>query len=109
MTLLGYRIVWTFVIFDLPVTSKRAKRNYANFRRLLLDEGFEMLQFSVYARCSPTDDKARVIEARIEGALPPDGRVRIFQLTDRQFGMMKCYFGKLRAKPEKGGEQLELF
>ena len=107
MTLSGYRIVWTFVLFDLPVVDPDDRRQYMRFRKLLLEEGFDMMQFSVYARCSPSEDRARIIEARIVAALPPDGCVRIFQMTDRQFGMMRCYHGKLPEVPEPAAEQLQ--
>lgn len=46
----GYRLMWIFVMFDLPVGSKKETREATKFREYLLDEGFEMSQFSVYAR-----------------------------------------------------------
>src|SRR5690606_25570553 len=45
-----YEGMWLFAMFDLPVVTKTDRRNYARFRKKLLEEGFMMLQFSVYAR-----------------------------------------------------------
>ncbi len=42
--------MWLLAMFDLPVTTRKARKRYAEFRKLLLQEGFSMLQFSVYAR-----------------------------------------------------------
>jgi CRISPR-associated protein Cas2 len=37
--------MWLFAMFDLPVKSKEDKRRYVKFRRILIYEGFTMLQF----------------------------------------------------------------
>ena len=42
--------MWMFVFFDLPVGTKTERRNATRFRNFLKDDGFMMLQFSVYAR-----------------------------------------------------------
>lgn len=43
----GYRLMWIFVMFDLPVDTKEHAREATKFREFLLDEGFEMSQFSI--------------------------------------------------------------
>ncbi len=48
----GYRIMWLFVLFDLPVGTKRERKAANGFRHALLDLGFEMSQFSVYIKYS---------------------------------------------------------
>ena len=45
-----YSALWLYTMFDLPVDTQRARREYARFRKALIAEGFLMLQFSVYAR-----------------------------------------------------------
>ena len=44
------RILWLFVFFDLPVGTKAERRVATRFRNFLKDDGYMMLQFSVYAR-----------------------------------------------------------
>src|SRR5487761_1524060 len=44
------RILWMFVFFDLPVGTKGERRAATRFRNFLKDEGYMMLQWSVYAR-----------------------------------------------------------
>src|SRR3546814_3502482 len=46
----GYRLMWIFVMFDLPVGTKKQMHDATKFREFLLDQGFEMSKFSVYAR-----------------------------------------------------------
>jgi CRISPR-associated protein Cas2 len=38
------------VFFDLPMVTKSEKRAYTVFRRFLLNDGYDMIQFSVYGR-----------------------------------------------------------
>ena len=38
------RILWMFVLFDLPVGTKDERRAAARFRNFLKDDGYMMLQ-----------------------------------------------------------------
>ena len=44
------RIMRTIVFFDLPNKYLKDKRNYLKFRKYLINEGFIMLQESVYSK-----------------------------------------------------------
>ena len=37
----GYRLMWIFVMFDLPVGTKAQSRSATKFREFLLGQGFE--------------------------------------------------------------------
>ena len=50
MALSGYRLMWMMVLFDLPTLTKKERRAASGFRNYLLDQGFEMAQYSVYMR-----------------------------------------------------------
>ena len=101
--------MWDVVLFDLPVTTKENRKSYRIFRDALLDDGFIMLQYSVYGRPCPSEENAQVHSDRVQATLPPDGQVRILTLTDMQFAKMKIFYGKERHKPEKPPEQLSFF
>jgi CRISPR-associated protein Cas2 len=101
--------MWVFTMFDLPVDTKKARREYARFRKLLLKDGFEQLQYSIYARPCPSKENAAVHQRRVEAAIPPDGEVRILSITDQQFGRMRVFFGRMRKRPERAPRQLEIF
>ena len=109
MIISGYRCMWLVVMFDLPVDTKEARREAAGFRNFLLEDGFRMLQYSVYGRCCPSHENMEVHLSRVEGCLPPDGQVRVLPVTDKQFERMRVFFGKHRTVVESGPRQLEFF
>ncbi len=104
-----YRAMWLFAMFDLPVDTREARRQYTRFRKALLADGFSMLQFSVYARYCPSEEASRVHYNRVRIALPPEGQVRLLFVTDRQFGKMEVYYGKKRKPVEDPPPQMMLF
>jgi len=101
--------LWVIVMFDLPTDNARARKEYASFRKALLDDGFMMIQYSVYARHCASEENAVVHAQRVKCALPPDGEVRIFRLTDKQYARVEVYFGRCRKPPEAPPRQLEFF
>jgi CRISPR-associated protein Cas2 len=105
----GYQAVWLFAMFDLPVDSRQARRQYTRFRKTLLAEGFSMLQYSIYARYCPSEEAAHSKRNRVCAALPPDGYIRLLMVTDRQFGKMESFIGKSREPTESPPPQLQLF
>ncbi len=109
MELSGYRSMWTIVMFDLPVDTSIARKAYTQFRKQLLSDGFFMLQYSVYARPSPSRESANVHTARIERWLPPNGEVRILEMTDKQYATMRIFWGQKRKPPPQSPKQLEFF
>ena len=48
-----YEALRLLCFFDLPMETNQEKRVYRNFRKDLIANGFEMLQFSVYYRTCP--------------------------------------------------------
>jgi len=101
--------MWSFAIFDLPVLSKADKRCYSHFRKILLAEGFLMLQFSVYARYCESRENMKTLMRRIRSELPPHGEVRFLSVTDKQFADMTVYNGRKYGKPEDKPQQMMLF
>jgi len=101
--------MWLFALFDLPVDSKTHRREYAQFRKSLLREGFVMLQYSVYARHGTSEEAVEAVRHRVRCALPPHGQVRLLAVTDHQFGRMEVYVGKKRQPAEDPPAQLMLF
>ncbi len=101
--------MWIIVMFDLPTDTKEVRKAYHEFREVLLNDGFAMLQFSIYARHSPSEENAMVHENRVKTFLPDDGEVRLLKITDKQFERMKVFHGKMRKATEKAPEQLSFF
>ena len=104
-----WRAVWLLVMFDLPVKTKIQKRNYHRFHDFLIDEGFGMLQYSVYGRHLATRERGDSKEARVEARVPPLGQVRIIRLTEAQFSNMKIIQNLRTSSPESAPKQLEFW
>ena len=91
----SYRIMRILVLFDLPSVKKKKKRNYVKFRNFLLDDGFTMMQFSIYTRfCRNKQDADKHIQ-RVKANAPHDGNIRILCITERQFEEMILVIGEL--------------
>jgi len=105
----GYRLMWIFVMFDLPVGTKKQMRDATKFREFLLDEGFEMSQFSVYARFCNGKDSYESYLKRIEANLPEKGDIHVLSFTDRQYEGIVRFASQRRKKPRKNPDQLALF
>lgn len=104
-----YRIMWLFVMFDLPVGTKKERKQAVGFRNYLLDLGFEMSQFSVYVKYCASGDKAESIGKQIHPQLPFGGKVNVLTITDKQFANMKRFYGKSKIKNGNKPTQLRMF
>jgi CRISPR-associated protein Cas2 len=104
-----YRVLWVFVFFDLPTDTKKDRKNYARFRKNLIQDGFTMIQYSIYSRHCNSRENAEVHIKRVKSFLPPKGEVILFTLTDKQFGMMEFFKGMSEAEKPETPQQLELF
>ena len=105
----GYRLMWIFVMFDLPVGTRTQTKEATKFRSFLLDQGFEMSQFSVYARFCNGKESFESHLRRIEANLPDQGEVHVLTFTDRQYENIVRFSGQRRKRPRKNPDQLALF
>lgn len=101
--------MWIMCMFDLPVDSKRNRKAATDFRNFLLDEGFEMSQFSVYARFCSGKEHFETIARRIENSLPPEGDVHLLGFTDKQYENIVRFSSQRRLRAQKTPGQLALF
>lgn len=100
--------MWVIVLFDLPTETPQARKRYALFRKHLLNDGFSMMQYSVYMRHCASEENTQVHITRVRHHLPPHGEVRILKITDKQFGKIQVYYGKKRKPVEQPPPQLSL-
>lgn len=106
---IAWRTVWVFALFDLPVGTKGQRRAYARFRKDLLEDGFGMMQYSVYFRHCASLDSASAHIRRMGARVPAEGEVRFLVVTDAQFARIEVFWGKKRKPPESPPAQLEFF
>lgn len=81
------------VFFDLPMVTRTERRAYAQFRKFLLNDGYDMIQFSVYGRILYGTDAEEKHMKRLLANLPPEGSVRMLTVTEKQFASMRLLVG----------------
>lgn len=102
------RYMWLFVFFDLPVGTKAERRAATRFRNFLKDDGFLMLQFSVYARVCRGEDGLDKHQSRVTKNLPRSGSVRTLSVTERQYARMRLLLGEASKNEKAAPNQLLL-
>ena len=105
----GYRMMWLYVMFDLPVGTQAERKAATKFRNFLLDQGFEMAQFSVYLRFAESKEAVETHIDRVRSALPEKGKVHIVTITDKQYENARIFTGANRERRGKNPDQLVLF
>ena len=88
-----YAAMRLLCLFDLPMETAQEKRTYRNFRKELITNGFEMLQFSVYYRTCPNRSFANKFYKRLQQSNLPAGNVRLLAVTEKQFSEMTLIVG----------------
>ena len=104
-----YHIMWLFVFFDLPTTTKEERRTAQQFRKKLQRDGFTMMQYSVYTRHCASLQSALVHVKRVKSIIPNRGHVSIIQVTDRQYADAHNFWGIKSSQLASAPKQLELF
>lgn len=94
-------------MFDLPVETKQQQQRYRLFRKSLIENGFTMLQYSVYYRVVPNRSAAQKFEPLLRKVIPDDGEVRLLYVSEKQFNDMLLLVGrKSRQEQIIGSEKL---
>lgn len=101
--------MWIMVMFDLPTDTKKERKAYADFRKNLLRDGFQMFQFSMYVRhCSSRQNMEAHIR-RVKSVMPEKGQIGIMAITDKQFGEIQLFDCRAEKRANPPPQQLELF
>ncbi|MBV9549012.1 MAG: CRISPR-associated endonuclease Cas2 [Alphaproteobacteria bacterium] len=101
--------MWVFVLFDLPVGTKKERKAATKFRQALLDMGFEMSQFSVYLKFCAGKEQADALDRHVEAEMPASGKIHRVQITDKQYENIRTWRGRKREPSPKNPDQLALF
>lgn len=103
-----YELMWMMVLFDLPVVESNERKAATDFRNFLLDNGFAMVQYSIYIKLFSGKDACEKYYKLIKNNLPPRGKVDILTITDKQYANIISYSSGEKIE-KKQSEQLLLF
>ena len=71
----------TIVFFDLPNVYSKDKRAYLMFRKFLINEGFLMMQESVYSKIVLNSQQSIALVDRIRKKAPKKGIIQVMIIT----------------------------
>jgi len=94
---MNYRYMRILVFFDLPTLTAANKRDYVNFRKYLIKNGFIMLQESVYTKLALNQTISEAVVSNVRKNKPPDGLVQLLTLTEKQFQKMETITGEFKS------------
>lgn len=90
----GFRFMRMLVFFDLPTITTEDKRQYRQFRKLLIKNGFIMLQESVYCKMMTSPSMENSIKLLIHKNKPSQGIIQTLVVTETQFVKMDYVVGE---------------
>ena len=83
-------------MFDLPTYSLQDVREYRRFRKFLIENGFIMMQESIYTK---------LLLKQVRKAVPKDGLVQMLVVTEKQFAGMELLTGELNSTYENSDKR----
>ena len=104
-----YQAMWLFCFFDIPVKTKEDQKRAAHFRKLILEDGFHMHQFSVYTRHCGSKESLEVHQKRVISFVPVKGKVSLLAVTEKQYKDIINFWGVKFAPLKTSPQQLEFF
>lgn len=81
------------VFFDLPTETAKDRRNYTLFRKTLINEGFIMMQESIYVKLVLNRSAMGLLKQKLYKVKPPKGLVQILSITEKQYASMETLVG----------------
>ena len=100
------RFMRTIVFFDLPNVYAKDKRNYLLFRKFLVNEGFIMMQESVYSKIVMNSEQSNLLAKRIRKNAPSKGLIQLLTITEQQYAKIENIIGEVNTKIINSEERL---
>ena len=92
------RVMRVMVFSDLPNVYNKDKRNYLMFRKYLLNEGFIMMQESVYSKIALNSQQSNLFVEKLRKNAPKKGLIQVLIVTERQYSQIEYIVGKSNSK-----------
>lgn len=82
------------VFFDLPMESDQNRRDYTRFHKFLIQNGFIMMQKSVYTKLVINNMTSAAVRKKVSENVPPKGIVELLEVTENQFSKIEYLVGE---------------
>ncbi len=103
---MSYRFMRMVLFFDLPTLTDKDKREYRKFRKLLIKNGFVMVQESVYTKMLLNQTAQKSVVDMLKKNKPASGMVQALVVTEKQFSNMVNISGKFETDVVDNDERL---
>ena len=81
------------IMVDVPTQTNKEKKEYRLFRKYLIKNGFDMIQYSIYSKLVSDNNAAKREVALINSNLPSKGLIRALIITEKQYNSMYVLLG----------------
>lgn len=86
------------VFFDLPTLTSKDRREYRQFRKFLVKEGFIMMQESIYSKVALNNTTANLIKHKVRKNKAKGGLIQMMTITEKQYGNIEFVSGDISSK-----------
>ena len=94
------------VFFDLPTDNSSQRREYRQFRKFLVRNGFVMMQESVYSKIVLNATAANSVQENVRRHKTSGGLIEMLLITERQFERMEIVVGEAQSVVVDSDEKL---
>jgi CRISPR-associated protein Cas2 len=94
------------IMFDLPTLTVQNRRDYIHFRKYLIENGFFMMQESVYCKLAQNATAANTIIANVKKNKPEVGLVQALKVTEKQYASIEFIVGSSKSEVLSSDERL---
>ena len=92
---MSYRFMRVILFFDLPNVTKKENREYVKFVKLIKQNGFVMMQESVYTKLCLNQSIVNSTMGILKKQLPPNGMISTLTITENQFASIETLVGEM--------------
>lgn len=94
------------LFFDLPRDTQKERADATRFVKKIKEEGFMMLQESVYSRLLLNPTAIGTIKSRLQKIKPSAGNIILLVVTEKQFCSMEYLLGQAPDKQVNSTDRL---
>lgn len=95
---MSYRYMRVIVFFDLPTLTTKDRREYRRFRHFLINEGFVMMQESIYSKIALNNTTAGLIKNKVRKNKVKGGLIQLMVVTEKQYSGIEYVAGENATK-----------
>lgn len=97
------------VMFDLPTVTPEERSAYARFRKNLIQDGYIMMQESIYSKLATNMASAEWMKEKLRKIVPLKGVVQVIVITEKQYGQIEYLLGSPQTAKLDSVERLVIF